>query len=245
MKRGLGWLPSSLADRAGPAGGASVCHTIRARRALQVGLAGGHVVAIREGIDGAGGPTRLLRTCITRAYASSQRNGPRQDQRTAIGRKKPRAIMHQKTDGRAPRPQGAQRPALERLIGRAAERVERMSLELGSKRIKGGTRPSVQRIRRTVLIFCTAGEYLPEPRLIGADQQEGPRRQRELVFWPDGKAAHRLQAVASQGSSENVISQRAPICGACGAYPRWIRMTRYRRCSHRCPARRRTCRCQR
>src|SRR5690606_10478440 len=138
-------------------------------------MAGGDVVA--PGIEragGAGGETGLrgARGAGRGCGGRRQLDPPRQRDGASVGDHAPRPVVDEERDWRGEGAAGAQRPGRERMMGRPAERKERLPPEVRRQPGHDPRRPAVQRIGRPVAPFGGAGEPGPEPGFARTEKEE-------------------------------------------------------------------------
>ncbi len=82
--------------------------------------------------------------------------------------------MHQQFDWAFPNPPRAQRPRIERMIGRPAKGKQRLCPQIAGDTANDAARPAIHRVSRAIAPFGRGGEMRPKP-VIWPQQQQGLR----------------------------------------------------------------------
>jgi hypothetical protein len=166
-------------DRTGSAGGASSGEAIRGT-VREIAAACGGVVRTARGKSGdrASRKARSLTATVTRVrHASALREiqAFAQAKRSAIGVPQTPLRMNQQTEGRAVDGLRPQCPALKVQPRRSIERVEGDAIELDRNFVDNPLRPTVKRVRKTVIRFRRRSEHRPLHAAGPAEQHDRQR----------------------------------------------------------------------
>ena len=173
--------------------GASQTHAVFPR--IQHRVAGGQIISRqRQGwaSGGARGGASIAGAHAGRGQVNTrfQRQGP------AKANHQPLVIMHQQLDRAFPYAACAQRPCIERVIGRPAKGEQRLCPQIASHAADNTARPTVHRIWRAIAPFGRGVEMRPKP-VVRPQHQQGLCALRQVGVIAGMKAAQDCQMMCA------------------------------------------------
>ena len=195
-------------DGAGAAGAAAEAHAIRAGRHGYMADAGRHIIAVAaECPDRAGRKAGLGGAAVAWAGAQvgmGQRDPLGERQRAAIGMPKAPVGMDQDAERRRMDRLRAPCPALERQVGRTAEREERSGPEHGRQLPDQAAGPAIQRMGRAVVRLGRCFESQPLQIAHQPDEHDRPRVGGRVIAVPRMKRAAAGKAGGLDGPDDRL-----------------------------------------